>query len=67
MYQFSEKSLQLQSKLQAFMDENIYPNEKAYAEQLHAATDRFAALPRPQACGICLCPRATANTATTAA
>jgi len=45
MYQFSEKSLQLQSKLQAFMDENIYPNEKAYAEQLHAATDRFAALP----------------------
>jgi len=45
MYQFSEKSLQLQSKLQAFMDENIYPSEKAYAEQLHAATDRFAALP----------------------
>jgi len=45
MYEFSEKSKQLQAKLQAFMDEHIYPNEKAYAEQLHAATDRFAALP----------------------
>jgi len=45
MYEFSEKSKQLQAKLQAFMDEYIYPNEKAYAEQLHAATDRFAALP----------------------
>jgi len=45
MYEFSEKSKQLQAKLQAFMGEHIYPNEKAYAEQLHASTDRFAALP----------------------
>lgn len=45
MYEFSEKSKQLQTKLQAFMDEHIYPNEEAYARQLHAATNRFAPLP----------------------
>ena len=45
MYTFSDKSLQLQETLSAFMDEHIYPNEKAYAEQLHSATNRFAALP----------------------
>ncbi|ARN75769.1 acyl-CoA dehydrogenase family protein [Oceanicoccus sagamiensis] len=45
MYQFSEKSQALQAKLTAFMDEHIYPNEIAYAEQLHAAENRFAPLP----------------------
>lgn len=45
MYQFSKKSIELQSKLNAFMDAHIYPNETAYAEQLHQAEDRFAALP----------------------
>ena len=45
MYQFSDSSLRLQSNLSSFMDENIYPNEKAYAAQLHAASDRFAVLP----------------------
>jgi acyl-CoA dehydrogenase len=45
MYQFSEKSSRLQEKLVAFMDEYIYPNEKAYAEQLHQAENRFAPLP----------------------
>ncbi|MFB1035842.1 MAG: acyl-CoA dehydrogenase family protein, partial [Sinobacterium sp.] len=45
MYTFSDKSLQLQAKLSAFMDEHIYPNETAYAEQLHKASNRFAALP----------------------
>ncbi len=45
MYTFSDKSLQLQAKLSAFMDEHIYPNETAYAEQLHNASNRFAALP----------------------
>jgi len=45
MFEFSEKSRQLQEKLLAFMDEYIYPNEKTYAEQLHTAQNRFAALP----------------------
>ncbi|MCA0900534.1 acyl-CoA dehydrogenase family protein [Microbulbifer agarilyticus] len=45
MHNFSEKSLRLQAELSAFMDEYIYPNEKAYAEQLHQAENRFAPLP----------------------
>jgi len=45
MTEFSEKSLELQAKLSAFMDEHIYPNEAEYARQLHAAENRFAAVP----------------------
>lgn len=45
MFQHSEKSRQLLEKLKVFMDEHIYPNETAYAEQLHNAENRFAPLP----------------------
>lgn len=45
MHTFSDTSLQLQAKLSAFMDAHIYPNETAYAEQLHRAENRFAPLP----------------------
>lgn len=45
MITFSEKSLRLQAMLSAFMDEHIYPNETAYAQQLHGAANRFAPLP----------------------
>lgn len=45
MYEFSNKSNELQSKLKAFMDAHIYPNEQAYAEQLHNAENRFAPMP----------------------
>ena len=45
MYQFSEQSLELQQRLQAFMDEHIYPNEHAYAEHMHHAQNRWAAVP----------------------
>ena len=45
MYTFSNKSRHLQAELSAFMDEHIYPNETAYAEQLHSAENRFAPLP----------------------
>jgi len=45
MITFSEKSQHLQNKLLAFMDEHIYPNEHAYAEQLANAENRFAPLP----------------------
>jgi acyl-CoA dehydrogenase len=44
-FEYSEKSNQLLEKLSAFMDEYIYPNEEAYANQLHAAANRFAPLP----------------------
>ena len=45
MYQFSPKSQALADRLTAFMNEHIYPNEEAYAAQLRAAENRFAALP----------------------
>lgn len=45
MYAFSQKSQALQDQLLAFMDEHIYPNETRYAQQLHEAENRFAALP----------------------
>ncbi|GAB3098398.1 acyl-CoA dehydrogenase [Aestuariicella hydrocarbonica] len=45
MFQHSEKSQLLLAKLKTFMDEHIYPNETAYAEQLHRAENRFAPLP----------------------
>lgn len=41
----STKGQQLLAKLNDFMAEHIYPNEKAYAEQLHALDNRFAIVP----------------------
>jgi acyl-CoA dehydrogenase len=45
MFECSERSIQLQNRLNTFMDENIYPNEKTYASQLHSAENRFGYLP----------------------
>ena len=45
MFKFSEKSLNYQEQLTAFMDQHIYPREKEYEEQLRAARDRFGYLP----------------------
>ncbi len=45
MFEFSEKSRKLQTKLLAFMDEQIYPNESCYTGQLHDAENRFAPVP----------------------
>lgn len=45
MFEYSTKSVELLSKLKAFMGEHIYPYEKAYAAQLHNAKNRFAVLP----------------------
>jgi len=45
MINYSKKSLEMQERLTAFMDEHIYPNEKAHAQQLHSAENRFATLP----------------------
>ena len=36
---------QLQDQLQAFMDENIYPNEEIYQAQLNSLPDRFSTVP----------------------
>ena len=45
MYEFSENSQAYQSRLNAFFDEHIYPNEHAYAQQLAGAGGRFDYLP----------------------
>ncbi|MEZ5561067.1 MAG: acyl-CoA dehydrogenase family protein [Pseudomonadales bacterium] len=36
---------ELQDRLLAFMDQHIYPNEKAYHEQLNGLADRFSTVP----------------------
>jgi len=43
-FAFSEKSIQLQARLQQFMDEHVYPNEAAYHLELENAENRFAGL-----------------------
>lgn len=35
-FNYSAKSLELQKRLQSFMDENIYPNEKRYTEEINS-------------------------------
>ena len=45
MFEFSQQSMEFQGGLERFMNEHIYPNEKAYAEQLHGAENRFDAMP----------------------
>lgn len=41
----SPKAEQLLAELKQFMAEHIYPNEKAYAEQVHNASNRWQAMP----------------------
>ncbi|HVE55730.1 MAG TPA: acyl-CoA dehydrogenase family protein [Pyrinomonadaceae bacterium] len=42
-FDYSTKTRELQSKLQKFMDENIYPNEKAYTQEINSG-DRWKPL-----------------------
>ncbi len=44
-FEFSEKVQALRSRLQAFMDEHVYPNEKTYSAQLAGAADRWQPVP----------------------
>lgn len=47
-FDYSPKTKELQARLQKFMDDHIYPNEKTYKEQLQANTDagkRWTPLP----------------------
>ncbi|MBA2441492.1 MAG: acyl-CoA dehydrogenase family protein [Rubrobacter sp.] len=39
-FEYSEKVQKLRERLEAFMDEHIYPNEKTFHEQLEDATSR---------------------------
>lgn len=44
-FDYSERCLSYLEKLTAFMDENVYPNEKVYEEQLSAQDSRWSAIP----------------------
>lgn len=47
-FDYSAKTKELQARLQKFMDDNVYPNEKTYKEQLEANTQagkRWTPLP----------------------
>ena len=45
MFEHSDKSNDLKARLAQFMERHIYPNERAYSQQLEAASNRFAPLP----------------------
>ncbi|HLS23378.1 MAG TPA: acyl-CoA dehydrogenase [Pseudogracilibacillus sp.] len=44
-FSYSEKVVNLQEKLNTFMEEHIYPNEKVFEEQLNSQGDRWSAVP----------------------
>ena len=44
-FSYSEKTIELQQKLTAFMEEFVYPNEKIFDEQLNAQENRWAQTP----------------------
>ena len=44
-FEFSERTKELQLRVQAFMDENVYPNEATYAEQLAGGGTRWEPIP----------------------
>ena len=44
-FTYSERSQRFQKQLQRFMEQHIYPNEQAYAEQLKSSENRFAIMP----------------------
>ena len=44
-FDYPEKVQKLRARLESFMDELVYPNEKTYREQLEAAEDRWTVPP----------------------
>ncbi len=44
-FQFSKRTLELRARLEAFMDEHVYPAEATYEEQLAAAPSRWQVPP----------------------
>ena len=45
-FSYSEKTVELQEKLTAFMKEFVYPNEMKYVEQLNAHSNRWEEVPQ---------------------
>nr|MDQ3378617.1 acyl-CoA dehydrogenase family protein [Actinomycetota bacterium] len=41
-FDHTEKVLELRERVEAFMDEFVYPNEKTYADQIEASEDRWS-------------------------
>lgn len=44
-FSYSEKTKKLEQQLTQFMEENVYPNEKLFEQQLNAQTDRWSEIP----------------------
>ncbi|QOR68339.1 acyl-CoA dehydrogenase [Cytobacillus suaedae] len=44
-FSYSEKVIALQERVNAFMEEYVYPNEKVYEEQLNQQVNRWSAVP----------------------
>ncbi len=44
-FDYSEKVLDLRARIEAFMEEHVYPNEKVFEEQLAAAESRWTVPP----------------------
>ncbi|MFS0574588.1 acyl-CoA dehydrogenase [Sporosarcina sp. 179-K 3D1 HS] len=44
-FSYSTKTVALQKKLTAFMEEHVYPNEKTYEQQVESMADRWADVP----------------------
>ncbi|MBE4908971.1 acyl-CoA dehydrogenase [Bacillus luteolus] len=44
-FSYSEKVVALQERVNAFMEEYVYPNEKVYEEQLNQQANRWSAVP----------------------
>lgn len=42
---YSEKTIKLQEKLEQFMNEHVYPNEKTYLDQLNQGDSRWNSIP----------------------
>src|SRR5699024_6406854 len=45
IFSYSDKVQELQEKLLRFMDENVYPNESVYEQQLAEQEDRWSSVP----------------------
>jgi acyl-CoA dehydrogenase len=45
IFEFSEKTRELRERLEAFMEELVYPNEKTFHEQVESGEDRWSTPP----------------------
>ncbi|WP_033541850.1 acyl-CoA dehydrogenase family protein [Planococcus sp. CAU13] len=44
-FSYSKKTTELQERLNSFMEEHVYPNEKTYEQQLNEQTNRWGQVP----------------------